>query len=676
MSNDNFQTGGPDLLGDLVRMGADVSGNLTNEQISRLGAGFWSDLARMGGDVDGGPTDAFVVATSQGSYLQAYSYATPIQEFNGNWYVGLITGDQKVSVAKSIDQGATWTSVIVNNGPVADDAHNVTSIGIDALGYIHCAYNMHVNGLRYSRSVLAEDISAWTPINTMGLTLEDQLTYPQFFVAPISRQLHFSCRRGSNSSGTQFINKLVPNANPALQVWSRLDGTNAMILDGTAGSGAGPYPFNLAFSGANDDITMTWGWLAGSDLTAIFYAKFDRAANVWRNLAGAAYTLPITVATGQQVVTVSSRSRAAHGMQTFDANGDLHIGVVQDAPDNQSEYYHTRITSAGVVTTSRASEFNIPRNPDISAEIARPLIWSKDGSLWMFGTDSPRTEAANFAQPPGDAFLFQSRDAAGTLWKSGVPVRMLHRGAEFNLDNDLYNRTGDIRIFAQTVEEPIGPTYVITEATLMAARQPSVDLRYMTSNVSATDAASYPFNNLPAGDPAPNRRIVFGFGHQPAADQAVTAVTIGGIVATQLATIKGGNCVAEAWIADVPDGTTVNVLVTLDGVTSRAGYGLWAVYGGGVPVTATSNVDPASVTMDALQGGVAVGYGIARAATGAPGATWSGNMTERFDVMVETFTRHAGSDFWARADGEQLFTCDWSTEAVAAANVFVTFEPS
>ncbi|WP_454917440.1 Ig domain-containing protein [Xanthobacter sediminis] len=51
MDNDALKGSGPSFIGDLARMGGDVTGSLTNEQLAASGPSFLGDLARMGGTV-------------------------------------------------------------------------------------------------------------------------------------------------------------------------------------------------------------------------------------------------------------------------------------------------------------------------------------------------------------------------------------------------------------------------------------------------------------------------------------------------------------------------------------------------------------------------------------------------------------------------------------------------
>ena len=51
MTNDDLKNSGPSFIGDLVRMGGDVTGKMTNDQLKGSGPSSPADLARQGGEV-------------------------------------------------------------------------------------------------------------------------------------------------------------------------------------------------------------------------------------------------------------------------------------------------------------------------------------------------------------------------------------------------------------------------------------------------------------------------------------------------------------------------------------------------------------------------------------------------------------------------------------------------
>lgn len=120
MANDKFRYGGASMLGDLVKMGGDVSANLTNEQIKNMGAGFWQDMARTGGDVnalaisgapvltgqDGVAYAGFTVSASGG--VPPYTYSLV-----GTWPAGITVDADTGEVSGTPSEDGSFASLSV-----------------------------------------------------------------------------------------------------------------------------------------------------------------------------------------------------------------------------------------------------------------------------------------------------------------------------------------------------------------------------------------------------------------------------------------------------------------------------------------------------------------------------------------------------------------------------------
>lgn len=128
---------------------------------------------------------------------------------------------------------------------------------------------------------------------------------------------------------------------------------------------------------------------------------------------------------------------------------------------------------------------------------------------------------------------------------------------------------------------------------------------------------------------------------------SVSAVTIGGVAATQVGSYggqSGGNQLSSMWIAKVPAGTTANVVATHSAAATMACqcYVLQDLKDGGVPYNVSGNFSSAGVSSLACNlnydtGGVAVmgaGWSNAVAATVAGG------------LVVETVDAGYASGAW------------------------------
>lgn len=146
------------------------------------------------------------------------------------------------------------------------------------------------------------------------------------------------------------------------------------------------------------------------------------------------------------------------------------------------------------------------------------------------------------------------------------------------------------------------------------------------------------FTSQAIGSAAATRLVAVGYAVERNAGSAlITAVTIGGVSATQV--VQANNTVefASIWIAAVPTGTTANIVSTHSNAPGAVGIEVWAL--GNASSTATdsgtdSNSNPATFDLDINAGGVALGVVIHRSNTDAT-FTWS-NLTEDNDQVIET----------------------------------------
>jgi hypothetical protein len=201
-----------------------------------------------------------------------------------------------------------------------------------------------------------------------------------------------------------------------------------------------------------------------------------------------------------------------------------------------------------------------------------------------------------------------------------------------------------------------------------------VTLSFTDSSVDASNLTTYTFSTQALGTAASDRRIVVGAGSSSAAGTTVSSVTVGGIAATQLATAGTGNGIAALWIASVPTGTTGDVVVTFSQAQSRAGIGVWALYGAAAAAfdTGTSTADPMTDTLNVPASGAAIGY---FAGNDNTSATWT-NLTENFDEAQEsTITQSGASATFAAAQTALAITATPGTAINNHGFVLASFSP-
>ena len=175
---------------------------------------------------------------------------------------------------------------------------------------------------------------------------------------------------------------------------------------------------------------------------------------------------------------------------------------------------------------------------------------------------------------------------------------------------------------------------------------------YTDSSASDTDLTTYTFSSLSIGEASTSRHVIVAVLASNAA-ATVSTLTVGGVSASLAKRATATNGIAEIWIVAVPTGATGNVVVTFNAGSNRASVGVWAAYNL-LSATATdsdeSNADPGVISIDVQAGGILVA-GV-YSASGTVSYTWT-NITERFDIVVETTRRASGAslDFAAAQTG-------------------------
>lgn len=121
MSNATIKGAGPGFIGDLARMGGDVTGAFTSTTIQGTGPGFLGDLARMGGKALVSPSitgTPVLTGTENAAYTgftvsavggePAYTYALV-----GTWPTGISINSSTGAVTGTPTEGGSFTGLSV-----------------------------------------------------------------------------------------------------------------------------------------------------------------------------------------------------------------------------------------------------------------------------------------------------------------------------------------------------------------------------------------------------------------------------------------------------------------------------------------------------------------------------------------------------------------------------------
>jgi hypothetical protein len=185
-------------------------------------------------------------------------------------------------------------------------------------------------------------------------------------------------------------------------------------------------------------------------------------------------------------------------------------------------------------------------------------------------------------------------------------------------------------------------------------------VNHVASPVSTANASSYTFSSTAIGTAAVNRTIVVGFMSSGGAIGQIeaTAMTIGGVSAARQAFEQPSiEQTLEIWSADVPTGTSADIVVTMSEASDRAAIDVWDCKSINKTASATDGatgqpVDTLTNTTTVKASGVMVGM----ARFSATSTTFT-NLTEDSDRQVET-TSYAGaaSDAFAELQTSRTIT--------------------
>lgn len=175
-------------------------------------------------------------------------------------------------------------------------------------------------------------------------------------------------------------------------------------------------------------------------------------------------------------------------------------------------------------------------------------------------------------------------------------------------------------------------------------------LTFQTNTSSTAAGPAVTFAAQAIGTPADDRRVIVGVMSAVTGgvmSRTISSVTIGGI--NTLEAIQNNNAALGGvtiglYMANVPTGTTADVVITFSNTVARTGIGVWTCTGldSNVAKATGSNMatDPAVVTLNPI---FADGFAIAVAMENN-GATYNWtNATERFDTTVDG-AGHSGAD--------------------------------
>lgn len=160
---------------------------------------------------------------------------------------------------------------------------------------------------------------------------------------------------------------------------------------------------------------------------------------------------------------------------------------------------------------------------------------------------------------------------------------------------------------------------------------------YLSTTGSTTNTTTYTFSSQGIGSASANRYVIIGITSRTLSGTGgnITSLTVGGISCTINSEIANSGNVTCIGIANVPTGTTADVVATFDETQTQCDIAIWTatdVISTTASDTLTSTAADPSGTIDVTAGGFIVAIAKDDTGTAPPAATWT-ELVEDFDAL-------------------------------------------
>lgn len=284
-------------------------------------------------------------------------------------YAAFYDADQNVNLARRPLGSIVWQVKKTGYRGDTRDAHNSISIMVDGEGYLHMAWDHHVDSLRYCRSLASGSLELSEKIPMTGKN-ENYVTYPEFYRLP-EGDLLFLYRDGSSGKGNLVMNRYSVKDKRWIQVHYNL-------IDGEGQRNA----YWQAAVDVDGIIHLSWVWRETPDVATnhdICYARSMDGGNTWLRSTGEPYVLPITEETAEYARRIPQNSELINqtSMNTDNA-GHPYIATYWRPEGTDVPQYHI-VYSDGTQwqtqqVTRRTTPFSLSGEGTRRIPISRPQI--------------------------------------------------------------------------------------------------------------------------------------------------------------------------------------------------------------------------------------------------------------------------------------------------------------
>ncbi|MGQ7843833.1 BNR repeat-containing protein [Granulosicoccus sp. 3-233] len=296
-------------------------------------------------------------------------------------YIAFYSGSGEVMLGRRTLGTDDWEISASGYSGRPEDAHNSISIMLDGAGYLHMAWDHHVDSLRYVRSTSPGSLQLG-PMSTMTGQDEQAVTYPEFHRLP-SGDLLFAYRDGRSGQGRMILNRYDQQS----MQWTRLQDN---LLDGQGERNA-YWQMHVDASGS---IHLSWVWRESSDVATnhdMHYARSDDGGVNWVDSSDQVYQLPISQDNAEIIWSIAEGSNLINQTSmTTDQSGTPYIATyfrssADAATQVQMLYAETRGSSNTgkrrwfrQEVSKRQGDFSLSGGGSKSLPISRPQILAQN----------------------------------------------------------------------------------------------------------------------------------------------------------------------------------------------------------------------------------------------------------------------------------------------------------
>tara|TARA_B100000519_G_scaffold97630_2_gene84924 strand:- start:743 stop:4372 length:3630 start_codon:yes stop_codon:yes gene_type:complete len=203
-----------------------------------------------------------------------------------------------------------------------------------------------------------------------------------------------------------------------------------------------------------------------------------------------------------------------------------------------------------------------------------------------------------------------------------------------------------------------------------------------TSAVDSVQRTTYTFSSVALGTASTTRAVyVWSTAQGPSVSAFnINTMTVGGISASLVQVADSSaepQYMGELWRADVPTGTTGDIVVTWNSAVSQCGVSVWSVDGDheefAIATDVSNSTSSVSFTNVPDNSVILAGRGSSFSGT----HTWTGDVTENVDQEIDGSVRHSAASQFHATGGSKSVTCtpDGGTTDSRARLVAIVLSP-